>query len=130
MTCREIYEAALRLLGESTVYGENDDYEERAPYIIAAFCTDVRETDEAWREASGKEDGETAACSSVCIGLDEEFPLSDRFAPSAAYYLAAILVLESNETLSDRLYDKCSDAVSRIRDGIPSEAMPIINKYF
>ena len=128
MTCRDIYEAALRLLGESTVYGENEDYEERAPYIIAAFCTDVRETDEAWREATEGDDSDTP-WSSVRIGLDANFPLSDRFAPSAAYYLAAILVLESNEALSDRLYDKCSDAVSRIRDGIPCETVPIINKY-
>ena len=127
MVCREIYEAALRLLSESVVDGENADYEERAPYLIAAFCTDVKETDAAWRRAYAEEgQGEWNA---VYVSLDDIFPLAERFAPAAAYYLAAMLVLENNEDMSDRLYDRCSDLVSAVREGIPCEISPIINRY-
>ena len=43
MKNREIYENALRLLALSAHEGENEDYEERAPYLLAAFCTEMTE---------------------------------------------------------------------------------------
>ena len=127
MTCREIYEAALAMLAESMASGDNDDYKERAPYLLAAFCTDIKETDAMWREACVEDaQGEWNA---VYLPLEDDFPLSDRLAPAAAYYLASMLVLDSNESLSDRLYDECSDILSRVKEGIPSTAAPIINRY-
>ena len=40
MKCKEIYDSALRVLAESTLPADNDDYEERAPYLIATQAAD------------------------------------------------------------------------------------------
>ena len=37
MTVKDIYDSALRLLGEPADNGSDSDYADRAPYIAAAF---------------------------------------------------------------------------------------------
>jgi hypothetical protein len=116
MLCEEIYESALALLGESLDPNDNNDYEERAPYLIAAFCTEVQETDKEWRNSLSL--GTQTTWNPVCISLDELFPLSDRFACAAAFYVAAMLVVDSDEALSDKLYDRFCDSMSTIDSNI------------
>lgn len=127
MKNRQIYEAALRLLAESTVDGENEDYEERAPYILAAFCTEMTELN---RQLSSKNGASFAEYDPVFLPLDESFPLADRLSVAATMYLAAMLILESDEERSDKLYAQYCDAVSRISDAIPATLEPISNQYF
>ncbi len=128
MQNRSIYDAALRLLAESTVEGENEDYEERAPYLIAAFCTEMTELDGLLRTAAGE--AIAALRDTVYLPLEDIFPLSDRFTAAASLYLAAMLILDSDEERSDKLYGQYSDAVSRIADSIPATLLPIVDKYF
>ena len=128
MQNRVIYDAALRLLGESTAEEENEDYEERAPYLIATFCSEMRELNEKLARAKGTASPELSEC--VCLALDEKFPLADRFSSAASLYLAAMLILEYDEDRSDKLYAQFSDAVSRIADGIPAMLETISNRYF
>ena len=116
MLCEDIYYSALALLGESMNKSDNADYVERAPYLIAAFCTEVQERDKSWR-ASLKL-GDQSTWNPVFISLDESFPLSERFASAAAFYVAAMLVVESDEDLSDKLYDRFCDAISTIDSNI------------
>ena len=117
MLCEQIYYSALALLGESLNVNDNIDYEERAPYLFAAFCTEAQETDKAWRSALGLESQST--WNPTYISLDDLFPLSDRFASAAAFYVAAMLVVDSDEELSDKLYDRFCDAMSTIDSNIP-----------
>ena len=124
MKNRQIYEAALRLLAESTVDGENEDYEERAPYILAAFCTEMTALS---RHLSAKNGNEYDP---VFLPLDDTFPLAGRLSAAATMYLAAMLILESDEERSDKLYAQYCDAVSRISDEIPATIEPISNRYF
>lgn len=112
MLCEKIYESALALLGESMALDDNTDYEERAPYIIAAFCSEAQDADKDWRRIFDLE--AQSSWDTLCVPLEEEFPLSDRFANAAAFYLAAILVLDSDEQLSDKLYERFCDAISTI----------------
>lgn len=128
MQNRVIYDAALRLLGESTADGDNKDYEERAPYLIAAFCSEMRELNERLCRAKGAVSPELTEC--ICLALDQAFPLSGRFSSAASLYLAAMLILESDEDRSDKLYAQFSDAISRIADGIPAVLESITNRYF
>lgn len=116
MLCEEIYESALALLGESMNRYDNSDYEERAPYLIAAFCSEAQERDKAWRNSLSLEAQST--WNTVFISLDQEFPLSERFASAAAFYVAAMLVVDSDEELSDKLYDRFCDAMSTIDSNI------------
>ena len=45
------------------------------------------------------------------------------------FYLAAMLVIDYDEELSDKLYDRYCDSVSVISSAIPFEIESIINRY-
>ena len=116
MLNRDIYDLALRMLAESTVMGEAEDYEERAPYLIAAFCTEMSELDERLRRAAGET---TTTYYAVSLPLDLRFPLSDRLFTAAALYLAAMLILDSDEDRADKLYEQYLADTKRISDSVP-----------
>lgn len=122
---RDIYISALRLIGE--VSDSNDDYMERAPYLLAAFCTESAETDIAYRREHSLADRPYA--STVYIALDTDFPCADRFAPAAAAYIAAMLVIDENEELSDKLFDRYCSIMATIQSEIPSKIEKIVDRY-
>ena len=128
MQNREIYESALCLLAESTVAEENADYETRAPYLLAAFCTESEELDAKLRAAAKMPSAPTLEA--VLLPLDEAFPMMPRLSTAAALYLAAMLILDSDEERSDKLYAQYADIVSRLNDSLPASKHPITNKYF
>ena len=75
----EIYESALRLLGESLNEGENEDYKESAAFLIAAFCNDTERLDDSIRRFCGL--SERPYFNPVWVSLDDEFPVSEKLAP-------------------------------------------------
>lgn len=95
MTCQRVFDLALRLLAESSVSGEVEDYADRAPALILLCVTDLAPIDGGERE----EKAELPDCA-----LSAPFPLAERFLPCVAYYLAAMLVLEERPELSKSLY--------------------------
>lgn len=103
------------------------DYEERATYLLAAFCSDMTEIQETYREMTG-EGGERIP-PAACLPLDGEFPCPERFYSPAAYYLAAMLVIEENPDFSDRLFARYSDAISTICESLHWQASPIEDLY-
>jgi hypothetical protein len=111
-TNREIYNSALGLLGELEDPLLCEDYEERAPYLLASFCSLASEVDKRIRRMEEIED--QISFSPAFLSLDSTFPLCDRLVPTAALYLAAMLVIDENDTLSDSLYDKYCDAIASI----------------
>ncbi len=117
MTLRNVYETALRLLGEIECTAGEDDLAERAPYIGAALCTEVSALDKAYRAAFGLD--EEAAFPALYINLEDSFPLADRFAPAAAYYMAAMLILEQDNELYESLFDRWCSALAEISEEIP-----------
>lgn len=128
MKNQEIYENALRLLAQHTDEGENEDYKERAPFLIASFCSEAMEVDQFLRESIGE--SPAASFGKVWMELTEDFPLLDRLAPVACLYVAAMLVLEENTDLSDRLYDLYSQGISAVWNGITSVIDSIKEQYF
>ncbi len=128
MTVKDIYDSALRLLAESVAAEDNNDYEERAPYLIAVFCSEERSTDAALRRVDGKPQAKLSDC--VYVGLGEEFPLLPALAPAASYYLASMLVIDDNEELSDKLYEKYCDSMSKLCGSIPAVSERICDRYF
>ena len=128
MLLRDIYLSALRFLAESTAEGDNTDYEDRAPYILANLCCELQGIDGTLRKILGK-----AAASipdAVYLPLDSEFPLLPRFSGIAALYLAAMLILDDNSSLSDSLYDKYCDAVSSVCSSVESVCESVKDVYF
>ncbi len=117
MTLRNVYETALRLLGEADNCASETELSERAPYIGAALCREAAALDKAYRAAFGM--GAAATFSGLYIDLDTTFPLADRFAPAAAYYMAAMLILDEDIDLYEKLFDRWCDALAAISAEIP-----------
>ena len=126
MQNRDIYISALRLIGELSLQ-DNKDYEERAPYLLAAFCTESAEIDAAYRKEHSL--ASRPNVSSVCIPLDADFPCTDRFASAATAYLAAMLVIDENMELSDKLFDRFCSIMATIQSEIPSKIEKIADRY-
>ena len=126
ITNRDIYKNALSIIGERVSDNSSDDYEERTEYILPTFYCTARSIDRQIRKAEGN----TAPSSfnTVRISLDDEFPLSDSFVSTAALYLAAMLVIDEDQELSDAIYDKYCDSLASIAAYASCE--PISQKYF
>ena len=126
MVCQKIYHAALRLICESED-NSNLDYDERAPYLLGSFYTEQIPLQKKLNEAKGLEPVEYEPALEINIGYP--FPLSDEFIAPATYYLAAMLVIDENEELSDRLFDRYIDGVASIAASLPASLHPIKDCY-
>ena len=104
-----------------------EDYEERAPYLLASFLNRCAPLDRLYRRANAL--GASAGFDGACFPLDDAFPLSAIFATAATYYLAAMLVLDENEEMSDRFFAMYADELTSIRTSIPAVVEPILNKH-
>ena len=116
MTYQEIYDAALRMICESTNSEENADYEERAPYILATFCNECAPIEVAYCKAHKILPPNIAPL--VRIAMIDTFPLNARFSAAVVYYLCAMLVIDENEALSDKFFSLYTDAVSLVQASI------------
>ncbi len=117
MMLRSVYDTALRLIGEAVDSVAESELEERAPYIGAALCTESAALDKAYRAAFGLD--EQPAFAALYIALDSPFPLADRFAPAAAYYMAAMLILDEDTELYEKLFDRWCTSLAEISEEIP-----------
>ncbi len=140
VTNSDIYYTAVGMLGLEATDPTVPDYEERAPYLIASFCCMVRELDKRIRRREHLTN--QTAFSPVYLALESDFPLCEQLSSSASLYLAAMLVIEENQALSDSLYAKYADSISSltgdftetevISDGYDSYSVceSIVNRYF
>lgn len=128
MTCKDIYRNALAILAESMIEGDNADFEERAPYLLANFCTELFDRDSAIRHFLGEAQGEEFQ--SVFLPLESDFPLLSRFAPAAAIYLAAMLIADDNQEFHEKLYERYCDTISSVCENISAISEKILNRYF
>ena len=130
-TNQSIYQSSLRHIGivsDSTQYA---DYEERAPYLLANFCSAAKSVDKRIRKLEGL--SPAPSFSPVFISLDKDFPLCDALIPSAVLYLAAMLSVEEDSELSDSLYDKYCDSIASLSAEAESASFEngsTVQKYF
>lgn len=127
MKNKDIYDSALRILAERCDADACEDYEERAPYLIAAFCAESAEADKIYRKANGLPTHKEV--SEVYLPLTDNFPCAPRFATAASTYLASMLVFDENTELADRLFERYSDIMSAICYELPALVEPIRDKY-
>lgn len=126
MTNRELLTSAVALVCEDTATVP-DDYEDRAPYLLASFYTHCTSLDAKYRQANGL--SATTYKEYAALSLDEKFPLSPVLAPCAVYYLAAMLVLDENEVLSDKLFALYVNTVSELQASLPMTRESIAEVY-
>ena len=126
MKNRDIYALALALLSESGSAESTADYEERAGYLLSAYCSEVRELAEKLASVKGEA---KVYDDPLFRPLDHDFPYDSALASPGAYYLAAMLILDEDPDLSDRLFSRYCDAVSRICAGLPMQSEEIRDRY-
>ena len=112
VTNREIYTGALALIAENANSVNTEDYEDRAPYLIASFCSSNASLDKKIRKMDNLPDA--SRFSPVYLSLEFDFPLCDRLTSAASLYTASMLTIDEDATLSDSLYDKYCDAISSL----------------
>lgn len=117
MTYLNIFTKALSLLGEDTSGNYSDDYLARAPFLLATVTSELAESDALYRAATGKSGGVDGMADTV--DMNGTFSLSAVFAPAVVYYLAAMLVFDTDEKKSDTLYDKFCDICAKIESRLP-----------
>ena len=127
MTVLEILSSASALICENIGSETAADYSERTPYIMASFCTQCKGVDTKYRKAMGL--APITNYGKATMPLDHIFPLVPDLIPAATYYLAAMLVLDENEALSDKLYDLYVDEVATLSASLPLTCEKIVNKY-
>lgn len=129
MLYRDLIQSAIAIVCENAVVSfGNEDYHARAPYLLAAFVTQYAKLDGDYRKANGMEN-KVISTDAAAIEVDEEFVLCDVFAPAAIYHLAAGLVIDENEEMSDKFFDRYINAILEIRKNLPSLAEPIVDRY-
>lgn len=99
-------------MNEKGAADENQDYAERAPYILSAMFSESSKTDKNYRSVNSL--SKQGSFNPTYTALTAEFPLSDRFVSAAVFYLAALLIIDENDDLSDSFYDKYCDSISSI----------------
>ena len=127
MKIKYIYDAALRALGMSNGHEFDCDYAERAPYLIATFCSDAAQMDRDYRETHKLPAQEEF--NEVYLPLEQNFPLYKRFSRPAVFYLASMLVIEENEALSERMFEIYCDALSTAVSEIPFKKGKTVDIY-
>lgn len=127
MRNRDIYSNALGLLAQGVDGAQTSDFEDRAPYILATFCREVFELDRAIRSILGVSSAQEFT--GAYLSLDGEFPLLERFTAIAAKYLAAMLIIDEDSDLSDRLYAMYCDSMATLQSQIPAVIEKITDKY-
>ena len=126
MKCKDIYDLALALLGEDVSGTLCTDYEGRAPYLIGAFCAINAENDANYRKYK---DLPTQSLSFEVMSLDEDFPLSDAFCAAGGYYLASLLIFDSDVKRSDTLFARSAKEIKLITSSFPFESHSTLNVY-
>ena len=120
MINREIYTFALHLLAQHQISEDTADFEERAPYLLAACCIEAQALDSALRKSLGQ--SASYDFSGVCLNLEETFPLHQNFASLAGFYLAAMLIVDEDSELSDKLYAHYCDGMASIQARLEKES--------
>ena len=129
MLYRDLIQSAIAIVCENAVVSfGNEDYHARAPYLLAAFVTQYAKLDGDYRKANGMT-SKIILTDAATIEGDDEFPLCDVFAPATIYHLAAGLVIDENEEMSDKFFDRYINAILEIRKNLPSLAEPIVDRY-
>lgn len=120
----DVYNKALGFICELNDPQGNTDYELRAPYLLASFCSTAKSLDKNLRKANGL--AEASSFSHIYISLMDTFPLCDELIHPAALYIASMLIIDDDAELSANLYDRYCDAIATV--AACNEA--IAEKYF
>ncbi len=100
---------------------------ERSGYILASLFAEVASIDKRYRDTFGLPP--QPKFQPTYIEASSEFPLCDRFVSAAEFYLASLLVIETDEGISDSFYAKYCESICSITKSIPAALEKTLNVY-
>ncbi|MBR5120033.1 MAG: hypothetical protein IKV02_03465, partial [Clostridia bacterium] len=120
MTYYDVLNGALAATCENTLISRaTEDYIFRGQFLLANFVTQYARLDKQYRQANNLEIREIQT-DMVSVDTEDEFPLSDVFIPVAIYFAASGFVLDENEEMSDKFFDRYVNGILEIRQGLPA----------
>lgn len=97
------------------------------PFALGVVCGNLSTLDKQYRKVKGlQEQGEF---SSFYLDVEEDFPLSDRFAYPCVLFVSSMMLIDVDDKVSDAFYEKYADVVSKIVLEIPFENGSTEEKY-
>lgn len=129
MTYLDLTKSAMAVICEdpSLTFGV-EDYQTRAQFLLATFLTQYTPLDAIYREAHGIEHVEIDT-NIVSVDLDDTFSLCEVFVPAAVQYLASALIIDENEEMSDKFFDRYINIILEIRKSLPATQGAIVDRY-
>ena len=129
MTYYDILDGAVAAICEDVTNTRLiEDYILRGQFIMANFVTQYAKLDATYRQAHEMESREITL-NTTMVDLEDEFPMSDIFVPVAVHYLAAGMVIDENEEMSDKYFDRYINGILQIRKELPAKQGAIVDKY-
>ena len=129
MTYYDVLNGALAATCENTLISRaTEDYIFRGQFLLANFVTQYARLDKQYRQANNLEIREIQT-DMVSVDTEDEFPLSDVFIPVAICFAASGFVLDENEEMSDKFFDRYVNGILEIRQGLPAVQSAIVDKY-
>ncbi len=129
MTYYEILDGAIAAVCEDVTNSRStEDYVIRGQFLLATFVTQYAKLDAIFREANGITPQEINL-NTTMIDPEDDFVMCDVFIPVAIYYVAAGLVIDENEEMSDKFFDRYVDGILQIRKELPAKQGAIVDKY-
>ncbi len=115
MTYRDIYAAAICLMGNNPVSAETK-YEEKSQRLLPMVVISLLPIDRIIKKNSGDE---PTAFPDPEIELSDAFPLPESFMPAAAHYLACELTAPEDPDASSELYARAEAQKRILQSSIP-----------
>ncbi len=129
MTYREILNSAISAVCEDTsAAGGTEDYTYRGQYLLATFVVEQAPLDAQYRRANGLPAAKITT-DMVSVDPEDDFPLCNTFMPAAVNYLASALVIDENEEMSDRFFDRFVNNMLTLKQSIPATQEKIKDCY-
>lgn len=126
MTNRDVLYLATTLLGESSSSPSVSDYSDRAASLIQIASLQLGDLDTAYRQAFDLSERTDDSSAPVLTGT---FALCDALIPATAFFLAAMLAVDENEELSQRLMTLYEKSLAQVKNSIPCVREPITDRY-
>ena len=129
MTYYDILNSAIAAVCENVANTSAvEDYFTRGEFLLASFVTQYARLDGYYRKAH-KMEAKAIETDMIAVDPEEDFPLCDVFIPVSVHYVAAGLVIDENEEMSDKFFDRYINGILEIRNAIPAEQGAIVDRY-
>ena len=123
-----IFLDALHLLNIDEDSEQCVEFSDRAPYLIASVSLEAWDIDKLYRQVNGL--ANQPIFNPTGYKLNDFFPLADRFIVPAGFYVASMLISDTNMELGDHLFDKYCQSMSKIVESLPGDISQTKNVYW